>query len=97
MVADGWALFEEAIKGAGEGDLPELLHHLRGDDDTDATTTGYGCTTGQHTYPIASEEDENRKCQGPASHCNGRGTHSWACPQCNMVRGLKNGCNAHIR
>ena len=30
MVADGWALFEEAIEGAGEGDLPQLLHHLRG-------------------------------------------------------------------
>ena len=30
MVADGWAMFEEAIEGAGEGDLPQLLHHLRG-------------------------------------------------------------------
>ena len=30
MVADGWAMFEEAIEGAGEGDLPHLLHHLRG-------------------------------------------------------------------
>ena len=30
MVANGWALFEEAIEGAGEGDLPQLLHHLRG-------------------------------------------------------------------
>ena len=30
MVADGWAMFEEAIQGAGEGDLPQLLHHLRG-------------------------------------------------------------------
>ena len=30
MVVDGWALFEEAIEGAGEGDLPQLLHHLRG-------------------------------------------------------------------
>ena len=30
MVADGWAMFEEAIKRAGEGDLPQLLCHLRG-------------------------------------------------------------------
>ena len=30
MVANGWALFKEAIEGAGEGDLPQLLHHLRG-------------------------------------------------------------------
>ena len=30
MVADGWVIFEEAIEGAGEGDLPKLLHHLRG-------------------------------------------------------------------
>ena len=30
MVADGWALFEEAIEGAGEGDLLQLLCHLRG-------------------------------------------------------------------
>ena len=30
MVADGWTLFEEAIEGAGEADLPQLLRHLRG-------------------------------------------------------------------
>ena len=30
LVANGWALFKEAIEGAGEGDLPQLLHHLRG-------------------------------------------------------------------
>ena len=39
MVADGWALFEEAIEGAGEGDLPQLLHHLREGDDTNTATT----------------------------------------------------------
>ena len=30
MVAQDWALFQEVIKGAGKGDLPQLLHHLRG-------------------------------------------------------------------
>ena len=25
------------------------------------------------------------------------GVRKWACPQCSTVRGLKNGCNAHIR
>ena len=30
MVVDGWALFEEAIEGVGEEDLPQLLCHLRG-------------------------------------------------------------------
>ena len=30
MVAQGWALFEEAVETAGAGDLPQLLHHLRG-------------------------------------------------------------------
>ena len=30
MVVRGWALFEEAVKGAGKGDLPQLLLHLRG-------------------------------------------------------------------
>ena len=30
MVANGWAMFEEAIEGVGEGDLPQLLRHLRG-------------------------------------------------------------------
>ena len=30
MVADGWAMFEEAIEGAREGDLPQLLSHLQG-------------------------------------------------------------------
>ena len=30
MVANGWAMFEQAIEGAGEGDLPQLLCHLKG-------------------------------------------------------------------
>ena len=30
MVAEGWALFEEAVSGAGEGDLPQLLRSLKG-------------------------------------------------------------------
>ena len=30
MVAQGWTLFEEAIKSAGPGDLRQLLCHLKG-------------------------------------------------------------------
>ena len=30
MVAQGWTLFEEAVESAGAGDLPQLLHHLKG-------------------------------------------------------------------
>ena len=61
MVDNGWALFKEAIEGTGEGDLPQLLHHLRGLDNTHTTTTTisgpYGCATGEHTNTIASEKN----------------------------------------
>ena len=30
MVVQEWLLFEEAVETAGAGDLPQLLHHLRG-------------------------------------------------------------------
>ena len=29
-VAEGWKLFEEAVEEAGPGDLPNLLHQLKG-------------------------------------------------------------------
>ena len=29
-VAEGWQLFEEAVEEAGPGDLPNLLHQLKG-------------------------------------------------------------------
>ena len=30
MMVQGWLLFEEAVETAGAGDLPQLLHYLRG-------------------------------------------------------------------
>ena len=96
MVADGWALFEEAIEGAGEGDLPQLLCHLRGvmtltlPPQQSATPTDVPPTPS----PAKKIKTENLGYQ-PVVVMVG-GSRSWACPQCNMVRGSKNGCDAHI-
>ena len=49
----------------------------------------------QSTIPRPSPgKEENREDQPVVMVA---GTHSWACPQCNTVRGSKNGCDAHIR
>ena len=76
MVAQGWAMFEEAVKGAGKGDLPQLLRHLRGGDNTNAATTTTststnGCSTGakHHIKTIASEGEQG----GSACCSNGGG------------------------
>ena len=97
MVADGWALFEEAIEGAGEGDLPQLLCHHRGV--TTPTLPPQQSATPSDVPPVQSPvkkiKTKNLGDQ-PVVVMVGE-SRSWACPQCNMVRGLKNGCDAHIR
>ena len=97
MVVDGWTLFEEAIEGAGEGDLPQLLHHLRGM--TTPTPPPQQSATPTDVPPVQSPvkkiKTENLGDQLVVVMVGG--SHSWACPQCNMVRGSKNGCDAHIR
>ena len=88
MVADGWAMFEEAIEGAGEGDLPQLLRHLRG------VITLTLPPPAMDVPPQASTPTPLLVKKIKTENVD---THSWACPQCNMVRGSKNGCDAHIR
>ena len=51
---------------------------------------------GQSTMPRLSLVKEENRGDQPVVVMVG-GTCSWACPQCNMVRELKNGCDAHIR
>ena len=102
MVTDGWALFEEAIEGAGEGDLPQLLHHLRGV--TTSTPPPQQSLAPIDVpqmmtptpLPVKKIKTENVLDQ-PVVVMVGGGSCSWACPQCNMVRGSKNGCDAHIQ
>ena len=30
MITDVWQMFKEVVENAGAGDLPQLLHHLKG-------------------------------------------------------------------
>ena len=96
MVADGWALFEEAIEGAGEGDLPQLLCHLRGV--TTLTPPQQQSATPTDVSPIPSpvKKIKMEKLGDQPVVVMVGGSCSWACPQCNMVRGSKNGCDTHI-
>ena len=84
-------------QGPGEGDLPQLLRHLRGV--TTPMPPPQAMDVLQASAPTQSlakkMKTENARDQ-PVVVVVG-GTHSWACLQCNMVRGSKNGCNAHIR
>ena len=103
MVANGWAMFEEAIEGAGEGDLPQLLHHLRGV--TIPTSPPLPPQPQQESAPPSDSQPTPSPVKKIKTENVGDqpvvvmvgGTHSWACSQCNTVRGSKNGCNAHIR
>ena len=97
MVADGWTLFEEAIEGAGEGDPPQLLHHLRGVMTLTLPPQQSAAPSDVPTVqsPVKKIKTENLGDQ-PIDVMVG-GSRSWACPQCNTVRGSKNGCKAHIR
>ena len=97
MVADGWALFEEAIEGAGEGDLPQLLHHLRGmRTPTPPPQQSAAPTDVPPVQALVKKIKTENLGDQPIVVMVG-GSHSWACPQCNMVRGSKNGCDTHIR
>ena len=98
MVADGWAMFEEVIEGAGEGDLPQLLHHLRGVMIPMLPPPAMDVLQQASTptpLPVKKLKTENVGDQPVIIMVGATGL--WACPQCNMVRGLKNGCDAHIR
>ena len=97
MVVNGWALFEEAIEGAGGGDLPQLLCHLRGM--TTLTLPPQQSAAPTDVPPVQSLvkkiKMENLGDQ-PVVVMVG-GSRPWACPQCNTFRESKNGCDTHIR
>ena len=106
MVAQGWTLFEEAVGTAGPGDLPQLLCHLKGvttptPPPTPAPAPGpagqvpMDVPPQQQGTPVSSPVKIERGDQ-PVVLMVG-GVRSWACPQCNTIRGSKNGCDAHIR
>ena len=95
MVADGWALFEEAIEGAGEGDLPQLLHHLRRVMTPTPPPQQSATPTDVPPIPLPVKKIKTENLGDQPVVVMG-GSRSWACPECNMVRGLKNGCDAHI-
>ena len=97
MVADGWALFEEAIKGAGEGDLPWLLRHLRGVTTLTLLPQAMDVPQASTLTPSLAKKMKTKNVGDQPVVVMVGGTRSWACPQCNMVRGSKNGCDAHIR
>ena len=94
MVVDGWALFEEAIEVAGEGDLPQLLHHLRGV--TTPTLPPQQSATPTDVPPVQSPvkkiKTENLGDQ-PVVVMVG-GSRSWVCPNVIQLGGRKMGATS---
>ena len=100
MVAEGWALFEEAVSSAGDGDLPQLLRLLRGM----TTPTPPPATPPPSTPPQPMEQTPSPspvKTEGGSGEdpvlVRVEGKMKYSCPQCNMIVTSKNGCDAHIR
>ena len=107
MVAEGWAMFEEAVSSAGDGDLPQLLHSLRGM----MMPTPPPPATPPPSTPPPQQMDamEQSPLPSPVKKEGGSGSGEdpvlvrvegkikYSCPQCNMIVTSKNGCDAHIR
>ena len=103
MVAQRWTLFEKAVRTAGPGDLLQLLCHLKG-----VTTPTPPPAPPLAPRPVPMDvppQQQGTPLSSPVKIERGdqpvvliiEGVRSWACPQCNTIRGSKNGCNAHIR
>ena len=97
MVADGWALFEEAIEGAGEGDLQQLLHHLRGVTTPTPPPQQSATPTDVPPTPSPAKKIKTKNLgDQPVIVMVGGESLMGLPPQCNMVRGSKKGCDTHI-
>ena len=92
-VAEGWELFEEAVEEAGPGDLPNLLHQLKGKTTPTETTPPPPASpmeVGEKTSmpPPASpvKKEKEAVSEEPVIVMMG-GVRKWACPQCNTIWG----------
>ena len=103
MVAQGWTIFEEAIGSSGPGDLPQLLHHLKGV--TTPTPPPVPALAPGSVPMDVPQQQQGTPRSSPVKIERGDqpvvlmvgGVRSWACPQYNTIRGSKNGYDAHIR
>ena len=110
MVADGWRLFEEAVESVGAGDLPQLLRSIRSMT-TPPPPVPPATTTLVPVTPVPMQMDVTPGTSEPGASAASPvknegdepvvvlvgGVRNWACPQCNTIRGSKNGCDAHIQ
>ena len=98
-VAKGWALFKEVVEEGSPGDLPQLLRQLKGktmpppSSPMDVSQGEPRLGTPAMPSPVQKEEG---KSEDPVMVMISGHRHG-TCPQCNTVRGSKNGCDAHIR
>ena len=73
-VAEGWELFEEAVKEAGPGDLSNLLHQPKGKAMLTKTTTHPPASPmeagGEDRYAASSFTSEKRTRLRGASNCD---------------------------
>ena len=104
-------MFEEVVEAAGTGDLPQLLRLLRGmtmltppPPLPPPTPPPVGPVQQEAMQGVSKEVAgvsgvSPVKKEGVSSEpvVVVVGVKKWACPQCLTVRGLKNGCNTHIR
>ena len=96
MVAEGWELFEEAVEEGAPGDLPALLRHLKGKTTPTPMDLSKDTPSPAPSPSPAKKVKTENVSEEPVMLMLGD-KRSWACPQCNTVRGSKNGCDAHIR
>ena len=106
LVADGWAVFEQACEEAGPGELPQLLRSLKGA----VTPMGPPATP---TTPVKEEPGTPSPTPGPSTSSSelssepvlvkvvgegGKVRYKYGCPNCSTpIMGSKRGMDAHIR
>ena len=106
-IAEGWELFEEAYQEADPGDLPQLLRSLKGMSKPmpspmpmEVIEAGAPAIPGGKVTPVPSpslvKQEPQVQSEGPVVILVD-GKRKWSCPQCEVIMGSKNGCDAHIR
>ena len=95
-------MFEEAVDESMPGDLPQLLRQLK--EKSMPMPPPSPMDIGQASQPsqpvpamlLPVKKGGGNKNEEPIIVMIS-GHRNWTCPQCNAVRGSRNGCDAHIR
>ena len=109
LIADGWALYEEALGEIGAGELPQMLRSIRKSltpmmmkqEPKEEQKEGDGEGTSKEggiTMSVVGKGGSESPMTIAVKNEAGRVTgYKYGCPQCDEVKGSKRGMDSHIR